>query len=64
MKTVLKAVGGLLTAIVVVAGVLFVNAWYFKPWSINVFFERAFLKAVLDDPEILSSLRFLDAMGI
>ncbi|MGQ0586666.1 MAG: DUF885 domain-containing protein, partial [Gammaproteobacteria bacterium] len=42
----------------------FVNAWYFKPWSINVFFERAFLKAVLDDPEILSSLRFLDAMGI
>ncbi|MGH8441655.1 MAG: DUF885 domain-containing protein, partial [Nevskiaceae bacterium] len=64
MKRVLKWFGGLLGAAVVLAVLAFVQVWYFKPFKIDIFFEKAFLKAVLSDPETLSSLRFLDKMGI
>jgi uncharacterized protein (DUF885 family) len=63
MKLVLKWLGGLLAAVVLLAAVAFVNVWYFKPFKINIFFETAFLKAVLDNPELLSQLRILDRMG-
>ncbi|MGH8481101.1 MAG: DUF885 domain-containing protein [Nevskiaceae bacterium] len=64
MKLVLKILGGLLAAVVALGVVAFVNVWYFKPFSIDIFFERAFLKVVLDDPELLSQLRILEPMGI
>jgi uncharacterized protein (DUF885 family) len=63
MKLVLKWLGGLLAAAVLLAAAAVVNVWYFKPFKINIFFETAFLKAVLDNPELLSQLRILDRMG-
>ncbi|MGH8442518.1 MAG: DUF885 domain-containing protein [Nevskiaceae bacterium] len=64
MKTLLKVLGGLVAGVVLLAGVAFVQVWYFKPFSIDIFFEKAFLKAVLDDPETLSQLRILEPLGI
>jgi uncharacterized protein (DUF885 family) len=64
MKTILKILGGLLGVAVILAGAAFVQVWYFKPLSINIFFETVFLKAVLDDPETLSQLRILETVGI
>ncbi len=40
------------------------NAWWFKPLSINVFYERVFLRSVLRDPELLTSLGVLRRYGI
>jgi uncharacterized protein (DUF885 family) len=59
MKTVLKLFGGLLAVVVVLASALFVQVWYFKPFKVGIFYELAFLKFVIDDPELLSSLRIL-----
>lgn len=59
MKTVLKGLGGLLAVVALLAGALFVQVWYFKPFKVGIFYELAFLKFVLDDPETLSSLRIL-----
>src|SRR6185503_16628050 len=64
MKTAMKGLGGLLAVVVVLAGALFVQVWYFKPFKVGIFYELAFLKFVLDDPETLSSLRILEPMGI
>jgi len=64
MKTLLKWFGGLIGAVVLLAVVAFVQVWYFRPFSIDIFFEKAFLKAVLDEPETLSQLRILEPMGI
>jgi uncharacterized protein (DUF885 family) len=59
MKTVLKWFGGLLGVVVLLAGLVFVQVWYFKPFKVGIFYELAFLKFVIDDPELLSSLRIL-----
>ncbi len=64
MKTILKILGGLLGVAVILAGATFVQVWYFKPLSINIFFEKIFLKVALDDPELLSQLRILETAGI
>lgn len=64
MKSVFKWLGLGLLGLVALAGALFVNAWYFKPLSIEVFFNRTFLRFVLDDPELLSNLRLLESVGI
>lgn len=64
MKIVLKILGGMVAAVVLLAVAAFVQVWYFKPFSIDIFFEKAFLKAVLDDPETLSQLRILEPLGI
>jgi uncharacterized protein (DUF885 family) len=64
MKTALKWLAGLLAAVVLLAVLAVVQVWYFKPFSIDIFFEKAFLKAVVDDPETLSYLRLLEPFGI
>ncbi len=46
------------------AGAAAANAWWFKPLSVNVFYERVFLRYVLRDPELLTSLGVLRPYGI
>jgi uncharacterized protein (DUF885 family) len=56
---------GVALAIVLVAGGLFLaHTWYFKPVSINLFFGRTMLQIMLESPEMLSSLRVLEPLGI
>ena len=64
MKRVFKWLGCLLAAGLVLFAAAVAQAWYFRPLSIDVFFEMAFLKSLLSDPERLSQLRLLEPMGI
>jgi len=50
--------------IVLVVGVFIVNLVWFKPFFIREFYERTFLRFALDSPEILSSLRLVEPLGI
>lgn len=43
---------------------LVVNAIWFKPISIRVFYERVFLQFALESPELLTSLHLLEGLGI
>jgi uncharacterized protein (DUF885 family) len=54
----------LLLFVVLAFGVFMVNLIWFKPFSINHFYERVFIEYALEDPEILSQLRILEGMGI
>lgn len=56
--------GLLCAAVLLVAGVFVINAIWFKPFFINVFFERVFIEYVLQDPELLTDLRLLEPLGI
>jgi uncharacterized protein (DUF885 family) len=63
-KKILKY-AGILVAVVIVAGGLFLaHTWYFKPVNINLFFARTMLQIMLESPEMLSSLRVLEPLGI
>jgi uncharacterized protein (DUF885 family) len=54
----------LLLFVVFAFSVFMVNLIWFKPFSINHFYERVFIEYALEDPEILSQLRILEGMGI
>lgn len=64
MKRILKWFGALLGIVMLVAAVFVVNAIWFKPFSINVFYERVFLEFAIKNPEMLSSIRILEPLGI
>ncbi len=49
-----------LVVIVLGAGIAW-HQWNYKPWSINVFYQRTFLQYAINDPQMLSSMRILPA---
>lgn len=63
-KMALKWTGVLLVVAVGVLAALLINAVWFRPWSIRVFFEREFLRYAWLDPELLTSLGLLESFGL
>lgn len=64
MKRFLKWSGLTLAAVLVTGGLLFANFWFFKPLSIDWYYTRVFLQFSTQQPEMMTSLRFLDQFGI
>ena len=64
MKRALKWSALALAGLVLLAVALLVQAWYFKPLSIDWLYARSFLKFALDQPELLTELRLLESLGI
>ena len=63
-KRLLKWLGGIILILLLVAAVFAVNAIWFRPWSLNVFYEKVFIEFVLQEPELLSSLGLAEQFGI
>ena len=61
MRRLLQWLGGLVGVAVLL--VLAVQGWYFRPFAIGIFFERAFIQFVLEDPEAVSSLGVFEQLG-
>jgi uncharacterized protein (DUF885 family) len=59
MRRLLRWVFRLFLLVVVVGGAVVWHQWNYKPWSIDVFYQRAFLQYAIDDPQMLSSMRIL-----
>jgi len=59
-----KWIGRLFLLLILAITGLAVNAIWFKPVSIRVFYERVFLEYGLESPELLSSLRLLESVGL
>lgn len=51
-------------SLVLIAGALLAHTWYFKPLSINWFYNRAFAQFTMENPELLTQLRLLEQVGI
>jgi uncharacterized protein (DUF885 family) len=68
MKRVLKLLKWVvvypLLAVLVLGGAFFVHVWYFKPVTINLYYNRVFAQFALESPEMLTSMRLLDQFGI
>ncbi len=63
-KKILKIFGSLLVLVVVLGGLFAAHTWYFKPVTIDLFFARTFLQIGLESPEMMSSIRVLEPLGI
>jgi uncharacterized protein (DUF885 family) len=63
MKTALQWLGGLLGLTAILALAVAVQSWYFRPFAIGIFFERAFIQFLLEDPEAVSSLGVFEQLG-
>ncbi len=63
-KRFLKWLLFILGILLLVVGVLAVNAICFRPWSLNVFYEKIFVEVLFDQPELLSSLGLVEQFGI
>jgi len=64
IKKVLLWFLAILLVVLVAGGSFIAHEWNAKPVFINNFFNRFALKIALDSPETLSSLHFLEPMGI
>ena len=54
---------GFIGLAVLLAVGLALQSWYFRPLFIGIFFERAFIEFVLQDPEAVSSLGVFEQLG-
>ena len=63
-KRLLKWFFGIVAVLLLVVAALAVNAIWFRPWSLNVFYEKVFVEVIFDEPELLSSLGLVEQFGI
>lgn len=64
MKRAFKWLGLGVLGLVVAGGLLAAHTWYAKPLRIGWFYDRVFLKFLLEDPELLTRLRVLEGVGL
>ena len=65
LKKIFKSIGILLLAILLVGGSFAAHEWYAKkPLMLRAFLDRTLIKMAFESPETLTSLGFLESMGI
>ncbi len=62
-KTAPKVVGAVLAALLVAGAVFVVNLVWFRPFSLNLFFEKVFIEEALGKPELLTSIGIAESFG-
>lgn len=63
-KRLLKWLLGIVAVLLLIAAICAGNAIWFRPWSLNVFYEKVFIEFVFEEPELLSSLGLVEQFGI
>jgi uncharacterized protein (DUF885 family) len=63
LKGILKLLLAVLLAVVIALAILAINLIWFRPWNLNLFYEKVFAQTVFDEPELLSSLGLVEQFG-
>ena len=63
LRSALKGLGALLAVLLLAATVFVVNLVWFRPFSLDHFYEKIFIGTVLEQPELLSSLGIAESFG-
>src|SRR5215468_6982989 len=63
IKRVLKWLGAIVAVVLIAFAVFLVNLIWFRPWSLNLFYEKVFAEVVFDHPELLSTLGLVEQFG-
>ncbi len=63
IKKILKIAGGIAGVALVAAAVFAANLIWFRPWSLNLFYEKVFVAFALENPELLTSIGIAEKFG-
>src|SRR5947209_18756992 len=63
-KRILKWIGAIILVVVVVVAVFLINLIWFRPWSLNLFYEKVFAEVIFSEPELLTQLGLVEQFGI
>src|SRR5216110_3855603 len=63
-KRILKWFFSIVLLAVIVATIFLINLIWFRPWSLNLFYEKVFAQVLFEEPELLSSLGLVERFGI
>ena len=63
-KRFLKWLLAIVAVLVVALAIFLVNLIWFRPWSLNLFYDKVFVEALFHEPELLSSLGLVEQFGI
>src|SRR5437868_5626887 len=62
-KRILKWTGGIILLALVLLAVFLINLIWFRPWSLNLFYEKVFAETIFSEPELLSQLGLVEQFG-
>src|ERR1700688_3443983 len=48
----------------IVLAIFLINLIWFRPWSLNLFYEKVFAETIFSEPELLSALGLVEQFGI
>ncbi len=63
-QRILKWLAAIAALLVVLVAIFLVNLIWFRPWSLNLFYDKVFAEALFREPELLSSLGLVEQFGI
>src|ERR1700676_2118642 len=63
-KRILKWFFTLVLLAVIVIAIFLINLIWFRPWSLNLFYEKVFAEVIFSEPELLSALGLVEQFGI
>src|SRR3982075_3774500 len=63
-KRILKWFFSIVLLVVIVLAIFLINLIWFRPWSLNLFYEKVFAETVFSEPELLSALGLVEQFGI
>ena len=63
-RRILKWIGGILALLLIVLAIFLINLIWFRPWSLNLFYEKVFAQVLFEEPELLSSIGLVERFGI
>ena len=64
LRRILKWLSVIVAVIAIAIAVFLVNLIWFRPWSLNLFYEKVFAEVIFDHPELLSTLGLVEQFGI
>src|ERR1044072_3307830 len=64
LKRTLKWFGAIVAVLLIAIAIFLVNLIWFRPWSLNLFYEKVFVQILFEEPELLTSLGCVERFGI
>ena len=63
-KFIFKLILWIVLGLVIVLAVFAVNTIWFRPWNLNLFYEKVFAEVIFSEPELLTQLGLVEQFGI